>query len=1100
MAETQKLTIDKNNFLVYQTINDEGDCTAEKRLTPADFADPIPLEEPENSNFYYLNLDWEKEDDNDYLGLEGKKFQLHEIAKDEESDVPSVIPKTAKFYPSYWTTDGKNGYTLSHFKLNENANLYVDNGNNYTKCDYHFDLENNWNHVEVEEAADKFYDDEEIKNDKYWFNSNGDFDGRQYIENDNTIKIINEPIQNFGAGKCCYHELNFHVKSGEINLYYKNEYATTQEDTYKPITKNISLVTFLPLKRPSSYSTTYNYDYKRKWVLCVYCRGEGAADDWYDVADPLNPNPRRTKMEWRPLHIPTGTGYFKTIELYEEDYLDFFKRNEYDEAPPTEEIDNTDKLPDPIYQKVKTIDIKIYNVDYNKDKDETGLLYDNRNIEDGQENTIPFYANDILENTYFVNRESYYFWENLKGGITTRTENSFILMDCDGYCLFCPELMEQWGIGFIKSTWVYRNDKGQLYVKVHKEELEQSYDFWGNESGYAFGDVDNGRIYSSKYLNLDADEGIHRLTRNNDYKGVNEYNIDESLIYNYFDEYYNHQNYLVIDADLSIEKWEEIVQCRIGKMEKPVLKSSQKLADSASDNHYKQTLEDAKIAYHTDTEYYDIVVWKQTDTNTYKSNGEIVSHFVRYRVLKPTTLTDIGPQITNVAYWIKDSETNEERLYTIYGEDPNQDTWWENPSDRNNNTPVYDYYNNYGYLIRKPLYIITYTIVDDIEYKKANTVLPNTWTAYINWRKGKFAQNKIKVIKAERDVDKSQEEILDNELNNGIYRTPMEWYSEYNQLIDDDNEDILKDQNWFWLDTLSNWCKFEIEPDKTSVELRLWDGQGNWVSSIEMLSAFIMNDDYQLKNKYLYDKKFFKIGPVYPPVYNVHLYVPMNKYLRIYSNNADARDGQMRYSTLILSKDSKTVLYKSRMNLDYAKVYYHEDYNSYARANYGDAQEGQIRQAERDEKRRFVIGSETQPIPCIIRLANGNLAICYDFVAETNGISRTELRNIVNTTNEKTGAEYEEYCDELNKNCKKIFGDGASKTIAKDWKRYITFDDTEEFSSDIRYVTDESIYGAASLNTIPVGKIMSSISITAPRPNPTTNNKTIEDYIERWDK
>ena len=61
-------------------------------------------------------------------------------------------------------------------------------------------------------------------------------------------------------------------------------------------------------------------------------------------------------------------------------------------------------------------------------------------------------------------------------------------------------------------------------------------------------------------------------------------------------------------------------------------------------------------------------------------------------------------------------------------------------------------------------------------------------------------------------------------------------------------------------------------------------------------------------------------------------------------------------------------------------------------------------------------------------------------------------------------------------------------------------DFTEEKSSNIYNSDDDTIYGAASLTLNVAEKEINSIKLEANRPNPTTNNKDLQDYIERWDK
>lgn len=87
MAE--KLTIDKNHFLVYQTINELNQCTNEVFLKSSDFKDAVPLANPEASRYYYMDLVW------DYysLSFDGEDGQLHKLYNYNNGDTPSVLPK-----------------------------------------------------------------------------------------------------------------------------------------------------------------------------------------------------------------------------------------------------------------------------------------------------------------------------------------------------------------------------------------------------------------------------------------------------------------------------------------------------------------------------------------------------------------------------------------------------------------------------------------------------------------------------------------------------------------------------------------------------------------------------------------------------------------------------------------------------------------------------------------------------------------------------------------------------------------------------------------------------------------------------------------------
>ena len=126
----------------------------------------------------------------------------------------------------------------------------------------------------------------------------------------------------------------------------------------------------------------------------------------------------------------------------------------------------------------------------------------------------------------------------------------------------------------------------------------------------------------------------------------------------------------------------------------------------------------------------------------------------------------------------------------------------------------------------------------------------------------------------------------------------------------------------------------------------------------------------------------------------------------------------------------------------------------------------------------------------MFKQTNGNIALSYTYYVVGNGYgvnTETNPFHIISPT-------------VANERCRDIFGSGDDKTIDKDWKRYFTLDYTEERSSEIRSSNEDTIYGAASLTFNVVEKKINSITIAANRPNPGTNNKDRQDYIERWDK
>lgn len=1095
MAETQKLTIDRNNILIYQTLNATNNvCINQRNVISSDFKDAIPVKDPDEIKFIYLNLDFEQKSDKDwnYLGFDGTDFQLHPVDTSlDRNTFPSVLPKrknASQVAPPH-LQGVIPGYTLSHFQIkSDKNNLYYRDEVYHEYLQYDkFALEENWAYTGSDGRQD--YKSQIIIEDSEQFTYTQHFDSHDYLwEGADQCKIVNLPCI---ANNKIYNKLTFYDRYGELEFYYK-EIKDDGTENYIQINDNVSFVTFIPLKKPESLDG--DEDYKLEWILCTFCRGEASSKFWSDVVS--DNQPRRIKMEWRPLHLKDN----KTIKLSDEQYHEFLTPLPYEK--PSEQIVPADSMVPADYSNIQTVEIKAYNIDYKKDETNIynkGILYDNRDIDKTGEYTAKFHTPYSNEDVYLIQRDAYYTTIITEGQIQnevrTVSTKSFILMDMDGYCLYCPELIEKYGIAFIKSDWVYRDENGELYVNVSESELKSRYaNFWDstNPTYPASGDIVKGEIYSTQYLNLK--DSTRQLTPDTGYYNSTD-RCSENLIYKYYEEYFIRPSTMEDLTGISIGNWNTLYNNRSGNIPMPRLYCCGEQYDIFYDNILETKLK--KIT--GSTNYNEIVVWER-NKNIRNTNDKITSHFVRYRIEESFNY-DRGPQFKEVAFWLGETE---KFLTTING------TYY----DRQTNfiDYIHDFDNsifineNDKFIIKQAIYIIAYSINYDISPRFVNSALPSTWTSYLNYKQGIYQKNEIHMINASRESTVSQDEYREEEIKTRSFMTPAEWYGTANQIIDD----VPESQEWFWLDTLSNWCRYEISPfDKTSVMLCVWDGLGLWNPLVEILSFYMNHDNYALLRRYLYSPNFFKIGPICPNTLGMDNSMELKVYNPIKNGSKNVigevaqhpRDGQIRYSSILLLRDNKSILYKTKANMDYANVYYNMDYNTIARAFYPehDSDQEAIMPLNKDEKRQYVIGSETQPVPCILKLANGNLAICYDFVAQTNGISQGILRNIVNTFEGIEGNEHED-TTELNRKCKVIFGDGSDKTIEKDWKKYIVVDTSEEIKSEIKNINDETLYSSTSLTQIRAGKMMANISITAPRPNPTTNDKNIEDYLERWNK
>ena len=360
MAENKKLTIDRNNILIYQTLNANNVCINQRNVISDDFEDAVPVKDPDKIKFIYLNLDFEQKSDKDwnYLGFDGLQFQLHPVSTElDRKTYPSVLPKKYKelsVFPPHLSGD-IHGYTLSQFQIkSDKNNLYYREDDNYFQYEK-FALEHNWAYNGPD--GRDVYDNQTIIEDVEQFKTSWNFDSNDYLwEGADECKIVNLPIK---ENNKIYNQLTFYdniSRFHKLEFFYK-EIKDDGTENYIRINDNVSFVTFIPLKTPEELGS--KEDYKLEWILCTFCRGEAASKNWNQVN--RQENPFRIKMEWRPLHFK---GSVKPIKLSDEEYHKFLTPLPYEK--PSEEIVPADSMVPADYSNIQTVEIKAYNIDYKK--------------------------------------------------------------------------------------------------------------------------------------------------------------------------------------------------------------------------------------------------------------------------------------------------------------------------------------------------------------------------------------------------------------------------------------------------------------------------------------------------------------------------------------------------------------------------------------------------------------------------------------------------------------------------------------------------------------------------------------------------------------
>ena len=1098
MAET-KLTVKPNNIVVYETF--EGNTPLEVReVTNNDFSNSLPLDGDTDDKYtkhryYYLNISW---DDTDLLDLAGHNNGLHKLninynTPNVETYCASVYPKilnrnSDSDIPTYLTRSNAgnvnpryDGYTLHFADLNikDSGSLYSSNGNIKIAVEK----------VRVDDASfyhwgNLPYYAPEVEKDVEIFNESSDFDSSKYItsNNPNTYKLVYKPYEKDSKilhRLTCYTDYTVPPNNTQKDLYFydkdKNEYVslTTNDDF------SYSIVTFIPQKNPTN-AMSDSSNVRIEWVLCEFCRGIASSTNFEDV-DSTSNSPARVKYEWRPLLNKNGqTIILSTIEF--EDFFHTYKDcQEHHEFYPT-----NDKIPFDENGNFSSVEVKSYNIMEYSDKDSTytdKIFVDNRKLENEDKN-IHLQIENRNEDTYVVTIDKFYSDRN--NGVFE--ENDYILLDSEGYPLYSPELLINFGIGFLKASWVFYEEGYGLKASLSAQDLLTSWYLQGdrktkysifNNDGTIKSNTIIGKIYSTKYLMTNQDWGDGNKLIIPDYDTYN-----EEIIYEYGD-------LLGINADrpnIVINTGAENYPDQIDW----IYASRQILYEfygdygiqtmsKTSNGYVPIDVGDSPVRaildiqnYNTQSAIYEFMTWRKTPKRT---DNLYYSYTVRYRISDYDLSRldwDKGPEYKNFAFWVP-TDNNKEVLTTI-----------DNFSHIN---PVTNY-NEDGELepiIKDIKYIITYTLTTDIyPIDSIGEILPNTWTYAKNYKQAFLGSHIINIKSISTKSNISAEEYLDDQIKTYKYLTPNEYYS--TTYIDEDEPQ----QNWFWLDSISNWCRYELSSDNQTIVLKLWNGLGSWDSIIDILYTVGEKDFNKLLKQYLYDGDFFNTGAYYTiyPGKKKEAYEPLVAKIpaEYYHEKIDSR-GIIEYNTLILPRDNVSILYKNNMSNTDDLIYYNNDYNDYARSFYNKPNPAipePIKYKNEDTSRKYAVGITTQYCPCVFKLRNGNLAISNYFVAHTSN-DKGLYRNVLSA-------------EEANNRCKNIFGDGSNKTIEEDWKRYYKTDDTEEIKSDLRSINDETLYGSASLIQANAASTINKITIAAMRPNPTTNNRVIQDYLERWDK
>ena len=729
------------------------------------------------------------------------------------------------------------------------------------------------------------------------------------------------------------------------------------------------------------------------------------------------------------------------------------------------------------------IDEHVYTIQ----EDENSKLWDLRTT---GELTIPFRIGQLTDDCSLINSYKYLYgltvdtvtWDNTFWDTWYEKQktahNSFLLVDTNLEPLFCYEVLKTYGIGFILSDWIKVDSNGKL--KVH---FEPSYVKNWLPASAPTTVIDSYTVYSIGQIKYG--------TTNTQIPELNQYYKEDP------------SSDAITYSKINGESW---VKENFWGYRNATDKDN-RFTNLISDEDYRKVMLGRQ---YMGAEMYAFNPTEGQITSPFKVTAEVGSDNINfitfypmtemgarellfYRVQAPTSVIDsISSDTTLHKYNLEMCLWQEDILYWIYGNAAatpnsynaiNQNTRYVDNeciaqvTDSNGETPI-----------KRELKYTKFSV--NMEDVGPTTPIDGSGkSSYNTFQRYSFLTN---ILQETHTVGTTPtpEELLEEELEENPlkYQTPSEYYSKNvttnsKANIEDAFNDLVgDDRNWFWLDTIKNWCIYVLYESR--LELMCWNGIDGWDRVYDIMVMKNSVNLYSLAQKYFYSQYFFEEGVAFPND-RWGCFVPIR-----YPNGVV---GQVYYRSLILKQDTTTKNYNNKFqNLHDTKIYQTGERNTYSNAGIGVA--GRSTNGGHpihvDENTRAVFGVPTQYCPVVLKNANGLMSIMYCFYLPTNGYGATDPEFTWNIISPR----------DANERCRDIFGAGDEKTIDKDWKRYFNVNFVEEQQTNIRGTGDETIYGAASLTLNVISRKINNIKLTANRPNPSTNSKDIQDYLERWDK
>ena len=671
--------------------------------------------------------------------------------------------------------------------------------------------------------------------------------------------------------------------------------------------------------------------------------------------------------------------------------------------------------------------------------------------------------------------------------------------DTQQYALYSPELLETYGIGFIRSDWIIYDKDGNLRVE-----------FWPEKASNLLFDKTGNKTLETASGNYEhsASNPLYGCIKSfRTAKDVFEFGISDTS------ESANEAIFVNTQENVRILLQNRASICRCYKMFK---------IQSTSGGKYSVLLNDKPLYIKTDgttihyckAEYNNVYSTYNDVTKSHVTKKDKQIAFRLAKILLNGKVENDADEIQNLCVWFYNDTYKMPQLYYV-------DDYRSYNSAVTYATSVLtsgstEYYPPLGTCVSN---VVPYMDEENqplLQYERWKNVLQfiysdanrTVWTGAPGSYYYDPSQNNRTIVKGTSKIytkiskyspaDENAEENVEKVLEEDGWMTPNDYY---NTKVNTSNVDTgslgytrastATDEikgKWFWVDEIKNWCVWR-RTNRSSIHLYVWNGRNGWDKLEDIVNAWLKFDWQTLKRIYFYNPSVISIG-MFSDNFSSMATTYYDKEWK------PALMAVNSYHTIILKRDTSISTYDSEtfQNIHSSSVMYvdinsdeHMGVTIPGNYDYGGktSKIGKVKQG---------YGAIVMPVvgcPCVVRNTNGQLNLMYVNKLDGNFTNNDDTNEALYFKDE--GIIY------LNSVCQTYFGKGDEFKI-EDWKKFTKKDNTEEKASKMYSNEEESLYGVPQLINSEAEKINMKMTMTSPRPNIGTKSVNNEDYILRWNR